>query len=180
MMVAVTHRSLSPVATVVVGAAAGLFASWVKVLVEAPMQAFSETMWPPAPGQKDLVGADSADGEMPPSVLTAKVAAAAGQPDPTDDTVEKASNVIHYGFGIGFGVAYALAVRSVPALGVGMGAPAGLVLYGATHASTLPAMGVQAPLPKLPRSAYVFEGGSHVLYGLVLDLTRRLLSLPWR
>lgn len=169
-------------ASLAVGAAGGALASWVKARAEAPLQRIGEQLFPPAPGEKDQPGADSAGNpeKMPPSVLTGQVAAAAGQPEPDDDTVGATSTAIHYGFGIGFGVAYALAVRSVPALAGGLGAPAGLALYGATHASTLPAIGVQAPLSRLPRSAYVFEAGSHAVYGVVLDLTRRLLSLPWR
>lgn len=175
-------RKIPVLASLAVGAAGGALASWVKAQAEPPLQKLGEQLFPPAPGEEDRPGADSTNSpeKMPPSILTEKVAAAAGRPGPDDDTVGKASTAIHYGFGIGFGVAYAVAVRSVPALAGGLGAPAGLALYGATHASTLPAIGVQAPLSKLPRSAYVFEAGSHAVYGVVLDLTRRLLSLPWR
>lgn len=175
-----TESKVPVLASLAVGAAGGALASWVKALAEAPLQKVGERLFPPAPGAKDLVGADSADGQMPPSIMTEKVAAAAGHPHPGDETVGRASTAIHYGFGIGFGAAYALAVRSIPALARGLGAPAGLALYGATHATTLPAIGVQAPLSKLPTSAYVFEAGSHAIYGVVLDVTRRLLSLPWR
>ncbi|MEH3076360.1 MAG: hypothetical protein PGN11_06710 [Quadrisphaera sp.] len=52
------------------------------------------------------------------------------------------------------------------------------MLFTAFHGSTLPALGVQASPSELPRAWWVWEGGSHVAYGVavdfVVDVLRRL------
>lgn len=86
------------------------------------------------------------------------------------------SQVLHWVMGLGSGLIYTALSRRVPAARLGLGAPAGLVLYALTHASTLPAAGLQPPLRELPRAAQVWEPGSHIVYGLVLETTLRLLG----
>ena len=51
--------------------------------------------------------------------------------------------------------------------------PAAAVLFGATHATTLPALGLQADPDDLPEAWWVWEFGSHLVYGLTVDLVRR-------
>ena len=153
-----TDRSaLSPAATVAVGVATGLFASWVKVLVEAPMQAFAETMWPPAPGQKDLVGADPGGQpeKMPPAVLAKAVWKRVHGDELDDAQALKIQFYVHYTFGAAFGAGYALVARRLPLASRLIGAPAGAALYAGTHGTLLPVLGVQPPPIKLPRAAVV-------------------------
>lgn len=165
-----------------VGAAAGAFGSWVKVLVEAPMQQLGEAWWPPAEGQKGLVGADPGGHpeQMPPAVVARRIWKRVTGGDLDDASALQVQQVIHYAFGAGYGVVYALLVRGLPAAKVGLGAPAGAVLYGLTHGSGLPAIGVQPPPTKLPRAAVFWEGGSHVVFGIATELARAMLSLPIR
>lgn len=169
-------------ATVLVGAASGLFASWVKVLVEAPMQRMGESVWKPTDEQKELVGADPAGHpeKMPPAVLaTALWKRLTGEELDTTSALQ-AQTVIHYGFGAGFGVVYALLARSFPRVTAGLGAPAGAVLYGLTHGSAIPALGIQPPPTRMPRASLFWEGGSHVVFGVADELARAVLSLPVR
>jgi len=162
----------STTATVLVGAASGAFASWVKVLAEAPMQRIAEQVWPPAPGQKELVGADPAGRpeRMPPAVIATAVWKRMTGRDLAIPQALAAQTVVHY----------ALLARSVPAATLGLGAAAGVVLYGLTHGAAVPALGVQPSPAKLPRAAVAWEGGSHVVFGVALDVSRSLLSIPVR
>ena len=169
---------LSTSATAAVGVAAGLGASWIKVLVEAPMQRAGEKVFPPHPGQKDAVGADP--GGHPERMPPAHIAGGAwlrltGEQLGREELL-KVQTVIHYTFGAAVGAAYALLARRFPAVTGGGGAPAGAVLYGMTHASLVPALGVQ-PFPhQLPRAAFVWEGGSHVVFGMAMEAGRYLLA----
>lgn len=169
-------------ATVLVGAASGLAASWVKVVAEAPMQRAAEKVWPPAPGQKDLVGADPADQpeRMPPAVMATDAWKRFTGEQLDAPTALKVQGVIHYVFGAGVGVAYALLARRWIGATAGLGAPAGAALYGVTHASLIPALGVQPGPSKLPRAAVAWEGGSHVVFGIAMEISRALLSVPVR
>lgn len=173
---------LSVPVTVLVGAASGVVASWVKVLVEAPMQRQAERIWPPAPGQKDLVGADPAGQpeRMPPAVIAgATWKRVTGEQLGTEELL-KVQSVIHYAFGAGIGIVYALLARQLPIVTRGLGAPAGAGVYATTHASLVPALGVQEYPPRLPKAAVAWEGGSHVVFGIALELSRSLLSGPAR
>ena len=172
----------STTATVLVGTASGLLASWVKVKVEAPMQRAAERIWPPAPGQKDLVGADPAGRpeRMPPAVMATDAWKRFTGEQLDTPTALKVQGVIHYAFGAGVGAVYALVARSWSGATVGLGAPAGAALYGMTHATLIPALGVQPGPTKLPRAAVAWEGGSHVVFGIALEISRALLSVPVR
>ena len=45
--------------------------------------------------------------------------------------------------------------------------------FAATHVSTLPAAGLHAPTDEMPAAWWVWELGSHVVYGVTVDLVRR-------
>jgi putative membrane protein len=170
-------RQLSPPATIGVGIATGLFASWVKVKVEAPMQVQAEKWWPPKPGQLDMVGADPArqPEKMPPAVLAAAAWKRWRGTELTTEQRLKAQAVIHYVFGAGYGAVYALVAGPAPVFTRLLGGPAGAALYAGTHGTTLPLAGVQPWATELPRAAVAWEGGSHVVFGIANELSRRFL-----
>lgn len=172
-----TRRTLSPATTVIVGVATGLFASWVKVLVEAPMQVRAEKAWPPTPAQLDLVGADPArqPEKMPPAVIAGSVWKRLRGTELETDRRLQAQAVIHYVFGAGYGAVYALVAGPAPVFTRLLGAPAGAALYGGTHGTALPMLGVQPWATKLPKAAVAWEGGSHVVFGIANELSRRFL-----
>ncbi|MFC6010988.1 DUF1440 domain-containing protein [Nocardia lasii] len=170
-------RGGSLVRPAVQGAVVSLVASAVKAASEPPLQRFFESRFPPTPAQKDLVGADPSGHpeNMPPAVIAEKIAETGF--GTTLDTHQKIAiqHGIHYGFGMVLGAAYGLATQRHPGLNRGAGIPAGLALYGLTHASLLPLLGVQPPLWRMPLSAVCWEATSHAVFGATMTLGLRLL-----
>src|SRR3954451_6717654 len=156
----------------------GLVASWMKALSEPRLQMAAERILPPSAAQKQEVGADLAGRpeNMPPAVLVGRAAAALGHGSLADQQRLRAQKVIHYGFGAGLGIAYGVAVNRWPAVTRGRGALTGLAIYVGTHASALPALGIQRPPWRLAPAAVAWESGSHVLFGMALEAARRVLA----
>lgn len=88
----------------------------------------------------------------------------------------RAQQAIHYGFGAALGAAYGVAASRWPAATRGRGALAGLAVYAGTHASVLPALGIQRPPWRLAPAALAWESASHVLFGTALEAARRTLA----
>ena len=160
------------------GVIVGLVASWVKALSEPRLQAVAERILPPSPAQKQEVGADPAGRpeNMPPAVLVGRTAAALGHGGLTARQRVRAQQAIHYGFGAGLGAAYGVAASRWPAVTRGRSALAGLAIYAGTHASVLPAFGIQRPPWRLAPAAVAWESTSHVLFGTALESVRRALG----
>lgn len=160
---------------VALGLAAGWVGSTVKSAAESSLQEWGERKLPPEPGQKELDGADPAGhgDRMPPSLLYRKlVAARKGQTAADaldDDELEAGAQWFHRALAYGYPVFYAVLTRRVPLARAGGGALGGAALFAAFHGSTLPALGVQASPSELPRAWWVWEGGSHVAYGVAVD-----------
>jgi len=156
------------------GVIAGLAASWVKAFSEAQLQTAAERILPPSAAQKQEVGADPAGRpeNMPPAVLVGRLAAALGHPL-TDGQRLRAQQAIHYGFGAGLGVAYSVAATRWRGATRGRGTLAGLAIYAATHASVLPALGIQRPPWRLAPAAVAWESASHAVFGAALEAARR-------
>ncbi len=161
-----------------VGALASLPASYVKAVTEPALQRAAEQVVPPQVWQKRLVGTDPSGHpeNMPPAVVAAEVAEL--RDGTVLDTAQKvrASTAIHYVFGAVAGAAYGALAARFPGVTSGGGAPAGIALYAATHGTGLPAAGIQEPPWTLPASAVLWESGSHAVYGVTLEVSRRLLD----
>jgi putative membrane protein len=160
------------------GVVTGLVASWIKALSEPPLQSAAERILPPTAAQKQEVGADPTGrpDNMPPAVLADRAAVALGHgglPAPQRVRVQR---VIHYVFGAGLGVAYSAAASRWPVASRGRGALAGLAIYAGTHASVLPALGIQRPPWRLAPAAVVWESTSHLVFGTALEIVRRTLG----
>ena len=160
------------------GLIAGYAAVTVKGIGESVLQPQAEKIWPPTKSQKLLPGADPADHpeNMPPTVIVKRVFAKVSGNEPGDDIQEKASAAVHWGLGLSFALGYAALRLKVPRIGIGWGAPAGLALYAATHGSSVPAMRVQPPPWRMPAAAVAWEAGSHVMYGVTLDVVLRAVD----
>ncbi|MEJ5946452.1 DUF1440 domain-containing protein [Pseudokineococcus basanitobsidens] len=164
--------------TAALGLAAGAAATYAKTKAEVTLQPLAERVLPPSAAAEQRPGADPTGHpeRMPPAELVDRaLRATTGEAASTQQRTQ-GSTWLHRGMGVGFAVVYALASERAWPLRLGAGAPAGLALYGLTHASTLPAAGLQPPLRELPRAALVWEPGSHVVYGVVLETTLRLLG----
>ena len=162
-------------AVLVRAALAGLAAAWVKAVSEPPLQRLAERLLPPSPASKRQVGADPAGHpeNLPPAVVIARLAAALGAPVPAAAKRVAAQRVVHYVFGTGLGVGYAMAARHRRESSAGRGTAAGFAVYAGTHGSLLPAAGVQPPPWNLSPAAVGWELASHLLWGAALDAASR-------
>jgi putative membrane protein len=166
--------------TVTVGAAVGIAASWVKALSEPRLQKLFERLVQPTAAEKELVGADVSGHpeRMPPAEVADRLARHFSGHGLSRQQRVSVLNPTHYAFGVVLGVTYVGAARRWPAVARSLGVPAGLTIYGSTHASTLPFLRIQEPPWKLPISAVLWEGTSHVVFGLALEgFRRRFLGL---
>ena len=156
---------------VTIGAAVGVAASWVKAVSERRLQVLAERVVPPTPVQKELVGADPTGhpDRMPPAEVANRLVRRARGRGLSQHQRVAVLNPVHYSFGAALGVAYVGAARRWPAVTRGLGVLAGLTIYASTHASALPIARIQQPPWKLPLSAVLWEGTSHVFFGLALE-----------
>lgn len=157
------------------GAIAGGVASWVKSLAEPPLQRWGEELFPPQPAEKIQRGADvSGHPENMPNAVLAQETSEAIQHHPlSSHKREEASTTIHYAFGIAVAAGYGLLAEKYPVVTTGGGLLAGAALWASTHGSTIPALGLQAPVKQMPKAWYVWELGSHLVYGLATETVRR-------
>jgi putative membrane protein len=161
--------------TALLGAVASIPASKLKALSELRLQRAAEKLWPPSELQKQLVGADPTGHleNMPPAVLADRMARRFGCGPLDTGTKLRVQQAIHYTFGAIFGGVYGVLAEAFPFATAGAGTVAGAGLYAASHGSTLPLLGVQAPPWCLPRAAVAWELTSHLLFGAVLEFGRR-------
>jgi hypothetical protein len=160
---------------VTIGSAVGIAASWVKALSEPRLQKLFERVVPPTALEKELVGADPIGhpDRMPPAEVADRLDRRFGGRGLSQHRRVSVLNPAHYSFGAALGVAYVTAARRWPSVTSGLGVLAGLAIYASTHASALPIARIQQPPWKLPKSAVLWEGTSHVLFGLALEGFRR-------
>lgn len=160
------------------GAAVGIAASWVKAVSEPRLQRLFERLVRPTEREKELVGADPSGhpDQMPPAELAGRLARRAGRGELSRHQRISVLNPVHYSFGAVTGMAYVGAAGRWPAVTRGLGLPAGIAIYGSTHGSALPIIRIQEPPWKLPASAVLWEGTSHLLFGFALEVFRRALA----
>jgi len=140
---------------------AGLAAGFLAGLAGSAAKAAAEAVYPPRiEGQKP-----------PPVVLVRKIAGhRLGR-----RSEARAMKYIHYGFGALVGAAYGWLAEYHPRVTAGSGALFGASLNLMTHETTLPLLGLSdSPLKQKPREQ-VSEAVTHVVFGVAVELTRRLL-----
>lgn len=159
------------------GVLAAIVATTVKSRAEGALQPLAERIFPPSIPEEARLGADPSEhpDRMPPTQVVDRATAATGA-DVGEDERTQGAAALHWSMGVGAGVVYAVLAQRWPRVRSGGGALAGLVLYAATHATLLPAMGLAAPLQKQPQAALVWEPGSHIAYGIALDSALRALT----
>ncbi|CAM3800592.1 DUF1440 domain-containing protein [Deinococcus frigens] len=139
-----------------------------------PLQTLAEHFFPPTNAEKKMIGADPTGriDHMPPAEMIEAAAEVTGHELSRDQKLA-GQQVIHYTLGAGLGTVYGLLAECTPAVTRGAGVPAGAVMCTLTHGSAVPATGFQNPPWKLPLSAVLWEAGSHLIFGLGTELTRR-------
>ena len=164
--------------TVAGGVGVGIAASWVKAFSEPRLQELFERLVQPTAAEKELVGADISGHpeRMPPAEVADRLVRQVRGHGLSRQQRVSVLKPVHYTFGAVLGVAYVWAARRSPTVARQLGVPAGLAIYGATHASTLAILRIQEPPWKLPASAVLWEATSHALFGLALESFRRAFS----
>lgn len=154
------------------GLAGGLVGSYIKGLAEPVLQDLGESLFPSAPRALRRPGADiqGHPAQMPP----AQLAQAATDHYLAQDERLAVQERIHYAFGTAFGGLYGALAEATP-VGQGYGLPSAVALWLGTHGTALPALGLQADPDDLPPATHVWELGSHLVYGLTVDVVRRLV-----
>jgi uncharacterized membrane protein YagU involved in acid resistance len=86
---------------------------------------------------------------------------------------------VHYTFGGSMAAIYGVAVELWPPLRNGWGLPFGAVVWLGAHVTTVPALGLSAPITQSPPENEAVEFGAHLVYGAVVETLRRALrNLP--
>jgi hypothetical protein len=146
----------------VVGAAAGLAASWV--------MAEFHGAWKAASGE-----AQNADEPNTVKAAGAVAEASVGEPVP-DKYREPAGTAVHYGFGALLGAVYGAAVEVRPETSAGFGTAYGAAVSLVADEMAMPALGFTPPAPEVAASTHLRGFVSHLVFGAALEAVRRLLT----
>jgi putative membrane protein len=106
----------------------------------------------------------------PPAVLVNRMAGRSL----TETEEEVSVRVIHWGFGALVGGVYGALAEYQPAVTKRFGASFGLTLYGITHASALPLMGLTEKPEDQPLREHASELVTHAIYGVTTEVVRRV------
>jgi hypothetical protein len=152
-----------------VGAASGLFASWVMERAQgAILQAGG-----PATREREK----EAQGDLPPATVRVaeRAAAAVGRSLPKE-SAEAAGEVVHYVTGAMFGAIFgALAPRiALPVLAAG--ALYGTMVWLVNDETLVPALGFSRKPWDYPASTHAKALASHLVYGAAMDAGFRLID----
>ena len=163
---------------ILVGIAAGILSSWLKSLVEPPLEKLGLEYFPPSKEELELKGADllSHPENMPPSILVKKAFHHLTGNNLSDSTAIKMMPYIHYTLGTGLALAYVFARSKDKKVSIIQGFPAGLTMFALTHGSIVPALGLQDDLKKMPKSWWIWEFGSHLLFGFFVEQSTKLFK----
>lgn len=164
--------------SILVGISAGLLASWLKTLVEKPLQNKGLIIFPATPAQLKLNGADlqGHPQNMPPAIMVKKVYQTFNDKKLNDQEAVKMMPFIHYTLGTIIAITYVLARNKDKKIAFLEGFLAGAAMFALTHGSVVPALGLQADLKKMPKSWWVWEFGSHLLFGFFVEQSTKLFK----
>ncbi len=124
--------------------------------------------------QKQESSAESEDA----TVKTAKaISCAVFQHELTDSEKKWAGPLVHYGFGTALGALYGVLAETVPGSRAAYGTVYGSAVWLGADEIGVPAFGLSAPPKETPASSHVRALASHVVYGFVTDVVRRV-TLP--
>ena len=163
---------------ILVGIAAGLFASWIKAIVEPPLQDIGLKYFPTSEDALEIKGADiqGHPENMPPSVLAKTVYQEITGHQLRNTEAVKTMPYIHYALGALIGISYVLARDKYKEVKVLQGIPAGAAAFALTHGSTVPALHLQGEVREMPKSWWVWEFGSHLVFGFCLEQSTKLFK----
>jgi uncharacterized membrane protein YagU involved in acid resistance len=86
-----------------------------------------------------------------------------------------AGTLVHYAFGASVGGLYGAAAEIAPRVTFSGGVPFGVAVWLGAHVAAVPALGLADPPTRRPLRREMEELGLHLVFGLTLELVRRLL-----
>ena len=152
----------SPVATALLGAAAGAFGVWALDRLDWFMWRHED------PRARRLTTAVRPGGEPPAQILVTKAEAAIGA-EPPLRTHEALGQVVHYSIGIAPAIGYALFRDKLPGKGISRGALFGLGLFVAQDEVLNSVTGLGAMPQRYPWQAHARGLLAHTLYGVATE-----------
>jgi len=157
------------IVSIAAGAAGGVAAAFV---MNRFQQIWSDT-------EKALSPGDGNGSALPGDDATVKtangIAHAAFHHDLTEPEKKWAGPAVHYIFGGLMGAAYGALAPVTPIASFGGGAAYGSALWLFADEIGVPAAGLSGPPSDTPIKGHVKAWASHLVYGLVADLTRRAI-----
>lgn len=152
-----------PLVGLIAGVAAGLVAS-------AAMSAFQARA-------TKLLPEDSSSDEDPATVKAADAASKAvtGDPVPAPHR-EQAGGAVHYLTGAVLGGIYGVLTEYRPEASAGFGSAYGVVTSALLDEGAVPALGLGAAPAETSPASHAYGAASHLVFGWVLEGTRRLLA----
>ncbi len=95
--------------------------------------------------------------------------------DLSDGEKKVAGPAVHYGYGAMVGALYGGLSELVPTVGIGLGIPYATILFLAGDEIAVPALGLSKPPSKTPAEDHASALATHFVYGVTLDISRRIL-----
>lgn len=92
----------------------------------------------------------------------------------TDSEKKWAGPAVHYTFGTALGALYGVLAETVPSSKAARGTAYGSAVWLGADEISVPAFGLSPPPTETPASSHVRALASHVVYGFVTDLVRRV------
>jgi uncharacterized membrane protein YagU involved in acid resistance len=86
-----------------------------------------------------------------------------------------AGPAVHYGYGAVVGALYGGLSELIPTVGIGLGIPYAALLWLAGSEAAVPALGLAKPPTQVPAQKHATAVATHFVYGLTLDISRRIL-----
>ena len=93
----------------------------------------------------------------------------------TDDEKKWAAPAVHYGLGASLGAVYGALAETVPVTTTGAGTLYGTAVWIGADEIAVPAFGLSKGPSETPLSSHASALASHLVFGLVTGLTRKLI-----
>jgi len=112
------------------------------------------------------------EGSQSTAKAASAVAEALDQPLP-ESKKPKAGAAVHFAFGGTMGALYGATAAVAPKVSSVVGVPFGASVYLGAHVAAVPALDLSKPIMQKPVKAEVGEFLGHLVYGVVVEMTRR-------
>lgn len=162
--------------SMVAGALGGLVASWAMNQFQSVVSEVSEAV---AKRERERLGLPESPAEQSSDEdATVKAARAISTTvfdhELTADETEWAGPAMHYGLGTTLGVVYGALAVCTPSVERGAGTAYGSAVWLGADEVAVPLAGLSGPPSETPLSGHVKALASHLVFGLVTHLTRKL------